>query len=484
MALYRVQIEPEGEGEDGERPLFLGERERSCRRSPPRPDPLKRPRTSHGSTSSTVSIRPARPVVRRTPSAASTRCASCSLLIAPLVRRAPLTLGGLPCAALPSPRLLSSTPLARYTPPPPSHSSPSPSSSSSSSSSLPPRSFTAGTHLYAPAPASQHTFLASLLTQLGPRALPNPDALDRRTAEKALTHKSGVDKGALYRRSSGEQDAQSRSAEEGGRIGHNEKLAFVGESALPRLLPVALAGLHGATHSWLASIGSLTLNSSTGRRALRLHLTQHLFTRLSSSHPTLLAQALSAPSRSPLSLDALLDTKNLGAGVGRQWGVEGVLRWREVRGHDGEVTGLYKCRGSAVEAVIGAVYTTQVRPLSFSSASTAGRDDGEAGPLARAVAPRVGRARSSGRPRLAAPPRSTGTFRPSILTFTSRLLLLSLPRSQGIDASSHVFEHLVLPHLALPRSLSAALSGAPAPVPAPAPTPVQHVEQVVGGAQA
>ncbi|GAA5935086.1 hypothetical protein JCM3775_004698 [Rhodotorula graminis] len=275
-----------------------------------------------------------------------------------------------PQRALPSPRLLSSTPLARYTPPPPSYSPSSPSSSPSSSSSLPPRPSTAGTHLYAPRPASQHTFLSTLLTQLGPRALPNPDALDLRTAEKALTHKSGVDKGALYRRSTaGELDAHARSADEGGRIGHNEKLAFV------------------------------------GRRVLRLHLTQHLFTRLSSSHPALLAQALTAPSRSPLSLDALLDTKNLGAGVGRQWGVEGALRWREVRGHDGEVTGLYKCRGSAVEAVVGAVYTTQ-----------------------------------------------------------------------GIDASSHVFEHLVLPHLALPRSLSAALEGAPAPAPAPA--------QQVGGAQA
>ncbi|GAA5840446.1 hypothetical protein JCM9279_007328 [Rhodotorula babjevae] len=279
-----------------------------------------------------------------------------------------------PQRALPSPRLLSSTPLARYTPPPPSYSS-SPSPSSSSSSTFPPRSSsTAGTHLYAPAPSSQHSFLSTLLTQLGPRALPNPDALDRRTAEKALTHKSGVDKGALYRRSSAE-DAHARSADEGGRIGHNEKLAFV------------------------------------GRRALRLHLTQHLFTRLSSSHPALLGQALTAPSRSPLSLDSLLDTKNLGAGVGRQWGLEGALRWREVRGHDGEVTGLYKCRGSAVEAVMGAVYTTQ-----------------------------------------------------------------------GIDASSHVFEHLVLPHLALPRSLSAALEGAPAPAPTPA--SAQQTQQAVGGAQA
>jgi len=63
-------------------------------------------------------------------------------------------------------------------------------------------------------------------------------------------------------------------------------------------------------------------------------------------------------------------------------------------------------------------------------------------------------------------------------------LALPLPRShsQGIDASSHVFEHLVLPHLALPRSLSAALEGAPAPGPTPA--SAQQVQQAVGGAQA
>ncbi|BGP42044.1 hypothetical protein JCM10449v2_006046 [Rhodotorula kratochvilovae] len=230
----------------------------------------------------------------------------------------------------------------------------SPSSSSSPSSPLPPNpTGGSGTYLYAPAPAAQHAFLSALLAPLGARALPNPDVLDVLAAEKALTHKSGVDKGGLYRRREDEYRAPD---DEGGRNGHNEKLAFV------------------------------------GRRALRLHLTQHLFTRLSASHPALLTQALSASSRHALSLDAILDTKNLGAGVGRAWRVEDALRWREVRGQDGEMTGLYKCRGSAVEAVVGAVYTTQ-----------------------------------------------------------------------GIEASSQLFEQLILPHLDFPRALSAALSGAPAP---------------------
>ncbi|GAA5823944.1 hypothetical protein JCM3770_004141 [Rhodotorula araucariae] len=213
------------------------------------------------------------------------------------------------CCAAPAPRLFTIA-CASLSPPP---------ASSSPSAPFPPSS-SGGTHLYAPPPAAQHAFLAALLAPLGACALPNPDVLDVRMAEKALTHKSGVDKSGLYRRGA-RDDAEPR--DEGGRNGHNEKLAFV------------------------------------GRRVLRMHLTQHLFARLSASHPALLTQALSASSHHALSLDAILDTKTLGAGVGRAWRVEDALRWREVRGQDGEMTGLWKCRGSAVEAVVGAVYTTQ-----------------------------------------------------------------------------------------------------------------------------
>lgn len=62
----------------------------------------------------------------------------------------------------------------------------------------------------------------------------------------------------------------------------------------------------------------------------------------------------------PLSIESILDTKTLGASVGKAWRLEEALRWREVRGQDGEMTGLWKCRGAGVEGVIGMVFTTQV----------------------------------------------------------------------------------------------------------------------------
>lgn len=127
------------------------------------------------------------------------------------------------CCVTPAPRLFSSGPVAL-----------SPPSSSSSYSSPPPRSTTTtNTHLYAPPPTSQHSFLVSLLSPLGARGLPNPDVLDVRTAEKALTHKSGIDKQVLYGRRGPTAASEDRGQEtqgEGGRIGHNEKLAFVGAS--------------------------------------------------------------------------------------------------------------------------------------------------------------------------------------------------------------------------------------------------------------
>jgi hypothetical protein len=63
----------------------------------------------------------------------------------------------------------------------------------------------------------------------------------------------------------------------------------------------------------------------------------------------------------------LLETKTLGASVGKAWKLEEALRWREVRGPTGEMTGLWKCRGTAVEAVVGAVYTTQVSRVFLSN---------------------------------------------------------------------------------------------------------------------
>ncbi|GAA5969563.1 hypothetical protein JCM11641_008161 [Rhodosporidiobolus odoratus] len=193
-------------------------------------------------------------------------------------------------------------------------SSPSPSSSSSPTSPPDPAPRSPGTHLFSPTPSSQHTFLTSLLS---PLPLTNSKLVDQELASKVLTHKSGVDKRRVYGRSAaaggeGEGEGQGR-----GKTGHNEKLAFI------------------------------------GRRVLRLHLTTHLLTSLSTS-PALLSSTLS-----DATLAKLLDTKTLGASVGKAWRLEEGLKWREVRGKDGEMTGLWKCRGAAVEAVVGGVYTTQ-----------------------------------------------------------------------------------------------------------------------------
>lgn len=109
-------------------------------------------------------------------------------------------------------------------------SSPSPSSSAAPNPSpafasrYPPG---AGTHLYAPSAAAQRAYLESLLGVVG---VPNPHLVDEQTAEKTLTHKSGVDKTALYSRklkrselhAVQQEQAQQRSG------GHNEKFAFVG----------------------------------------------------------------------------------------------------------------------------------------------------------------------------------------------------------------------------------------------------------------
>ncbi|GAA5899760.1 hypothetical protein JCM6882_005428 [Rhodosporidiobolus microsporus] len=218
----------------------------------------------------------------------------------------------------------------------PSSSSSSPSSSSPSS---PSPASGPGTHFFSPTPSSQLSFLRGLLPG---SVTPNADLLDEQLAAKALTHKSGVDKRAVY----GRGGREGEQGEAKGKTGHNEKLAFI------------------------------------GRRVLRLHLTTHLLTSLTPSSPALLSSSLSSSS-----LDSLLDTKTLGASVGKAWKLEDGLRWREVRGRDGEMTGLWKCRGVAVEAVVGAVYTTQ-----------------------------------------------------------------------GLNASTALFESLVLPHLPLPRTLASALS--------------------------
>jgi len=97
-----------------------------------------------------------------------------------------------------------------------------------------------------------------------------------------------------------------------------------------------------------------------GRRILRLYLTLHLNSKLSASHPSLLAHAVS-----PRAIDALLNTKQLGATVGAAWKLEDSMRWREVKGPTGEMTGLWKVRGMGVEAVMGGVFTSQANQYSL-----------------------------------------------------------------------------------------------------------------------
>ncbi|BGP57065.1 hypothetical protein JCM8202v2_004703 [Rhodotorula sphaerocarpa] len=203
-------------------------------------------------------------------------------------------------------------------PPAPRSAAASSSPAPAFSSRYPPGS---GTHLYAPSPEAQRAYLASLLDAVG---VPNPHLLDEYVAEKTLTHKSGVDKVAAYGRKMKRSEVQAIEREQAQerRAGHNEKFAFI------------------------------------GRRLLRLHLTQHLFSRLS-SNPALLSTVLTSPSQIPLSLESILDTKTLGASVGKVWRLEDALKWREVRGQDGEMTGLWKCRGTGVEGVIGMVFATQ-----------------------------------------------------------------------------------------------------------------------------
>ncbi|SCV72339.1 BQ2448_3876 [Microbotryum intermedium] len=167
----------------------------------------------------------------------------------------------------------------------------------STSSSTPP-TFVPGSTLYAPPVDAQLNHIGTLLNPLN---LPSP--LDPLLVQRALTHKSGQRKPSPNSNSTTSQ------------TGHGEKLAFL------------------------------------GRRVLRMHYTLHLATQLDAR-----SQVLHDGLRQSV-IDTRFDTKQLGATVGKGWGLETVLRWREVRGPKGDPTGLYKARGQAVEALIGAVYT-------------------------------------------------------------------------------------------------------------------------------
>lgn len=118
-----------------------------------------------------------------------------------------------------------------------------------------------------------------------------------------------------------------------GRGGHNRRLAFLGRRAMYMFLAVFL-------HSRIAAVRS----PSTSRDPLSSSST-------TSASSTLLS--------STESLEKLLHTSRLGDEVGRTLKLEEVMRWRPAisEGQRGpKETGLFKVRGVAVEALIGAIY--------------------------------------------------------------------------------------------------------------------------------
>ncbi|KAK4050014.1 hypothetical protein OIO90_005204 [Microbotryomycetes sp. JL221] len=142
--------------------------------------------------------------------------------------------------------------------------------------------------------------------------------LEDKLIARALTHKSAIKKGRFNNNDNDDEPTITNTTDKADNdVGHNEKLAFV------------------------------------GRRVLRLHLATYLSKVLQHDSYAL------ATYLSDASLARLLDTRELGANVGRVWQLEKVLKWREVRGPNGEMTGLYKSRGTAVEALVGLVFSQQ-----------------------------------------------------------------------------------------------------------------------------
>lgn len=120
------------------------------------------------------------------------------------------------------------------------------------------------------------------------------------------------------------------------------------------------------------------------------------------------------------------------------------------------MTGLWKCRGSAVEGVVGMVFTTQVSgpSLRYFSALRVVRPLGQESQSERASVSRIW-------------PSAVMFGRPAAVVISHTVLMAFMIFLQGIDATNRVFERLVLPHLALPITLGRALAAsAPSAVPA------------------
>ena len=97
-----------------------------------------------------------------------------------------------------------------------------------------------------------------------------------------------------------------------------------------------------------------------GRRSLKLFTTLFLHSRLQTVSKGDAAHVyINRLLESPTAVDSILLTHRLGDKVGRQLGLEKVMRWTPAVS-DGQLgpkeTGLFKVRGVAVEALVGAIY--------------------------------------------------------------------------------------------------------------------------------
>ncbi|KAF6767655.1 Ribonuclease III domain protein [Kalmanozyma brasiliensis GHG001] len=97
-----------------------------------------------------------------------------------------------------------------------------------------------------------------------------------------------------------------------------------------------------------------------GRRTLKLFTTLYLHSRLqTASKGDAVHNYINRLLESPSAVDSILSTHRLGDKVGRELGLEKVMRWTPAV-TDGQLgpreTGLYKVRGVAVEAIVGAIY--------------------------------------------------------------------------------------------------------------------------------
>lgn len=97
-----------------------------------------------------------------------------------------------------------------------------------------------------------------------------------------------------------------------------------------------------------------------GRRSLKMFTSLYLFEQLQASNGAAPSEYIRKLVNSTASVDAMLVTSRLGDKVGRQLQLEKVMKWTPNVIDEGQLgpreTGLFKVRGSCVEALLGAVY--------------------------------------------------------------------------------------------------------------------------------